>query len=286
MSSTTQTELLEHARQGDREAFGELYEQVERPLSAFLYRMIGDRKDAEDLAQEAAIEALEGISQFPNGSSFRAWVFRLALRAATEYLKDAARWDPEEVIYAGRMAAEDAALRRRLRKLHRSRIHTTYQLREQIDFCFTAVGLTLPPAEKAALLLTEVHDLPAGEAAQVFEVPQAVVEHRRQQARQALIDAYQDRCQLINRNGACSQCADLDTLLYGDRRHTELALFQIPLDPCPTAEQRAETLTQRLAIVRAIDPLRAEGAKIHECLMEYARQRLNKPGARRKEVRP
>ena len=55
----------------------------------------------------------------------------------------------------------------------------------------------------------------------------------------------------------------MDTLCHGDRRHTEQALFQIELGP---------GLERRLAIVREIDPLQAEGRKLHEALMNFTRE--------------
>ncbi len=272
MVSSSEVALIERAKSGDRPAFGKLYEPLAKPLASFLYRMIAVRQDAEDLAQDAALVALEGVEKIPEGISFRAWLFRLALREAMNYLGGAKQWSPEALMEAGRRATEEAGVRRKLQQLHKSRIRTTYDIREHVDFCFTFMGRTLPPHEEAALLLTEIYGLPVSEVAAILEISNEAVEFRRQHARRALIDCYESRCSLINKAGSCTQCASLHTVLYEDRRRTEQALFEIELEQRPTPAERASSFEQRLAIVRAIDPLHAAGTKFHGAFADLARQ--------------
>jgi RNA polymerase sigma-70 factor (ECF subfamily) len=269
---TTEAALVERAKKGDREAFAQLYSPLERAVAAFLYRMTAMRQDSEDLAQETALAALENIAECPGGLPFRTWIFRIAFQLAMQYLEGKGRWDPDRIVDAGRKATEDSSARRGLQKLHQSGIHTTYSIREHIDFCFTCMGRAIPPQEQSALLLAEVHGLPAGEAAEILGIPLQLLEFRVSQARQSLAGIYESRCSLIHKQGACTQCASLDSMLYGDRRHTEQALFQIELEPQPTPEARAATLANRLAIVRSIDPLHAEGTRLHDALMSFTRQ--------------
>ncbi len=268
----TEPELIARAKRGDRDAFAALYEPVERPLAAFLYRLIASRQDAEDMTQEAAIQALEEIEHFGNASSFRAWIFRFAARTALEYMKNRPPWDPDAQIWAGQRLGDLPAERARLARLHQTGLHTTYDIREHIDFCFTCFGRTLYPHEAAALLLVEVHGFSPEEAAEVLETAPDAVRFRVAQARQTLTEHLDRRCSLINPAGTCSQCAGFHTWLYGDRRQTEQALFPIDLQPRPTAAERAATLDQRLGIVRSVDPLHGQGAKFHEGLMTFLRE--------------
>ncbi|MBI3697164.1 MAG: RNA polymerase sigma factor [Acidobacteria bacterium] len=256
MTAVAEAGLIERARQGDRDAFAELYAPVERPLTAFLYRMAAARLDAEDLAQETAVRALEGIEGIPEGVSFRAWIFRMGVEAALEYLRRRAQWDPDALLRA-------AGAPGRLHKIHKRSLQASYEIREHIDFCFTCMGRALPPHEVAALLLVEIHGFSAAEAAEALGVSAVVMQFRLQQARQALADHLESRCSLINKKGVCTDCATMDILCHGDRRHTEQALFQIEL---------GGGLERRLAIVREIDPLHAQGRKLHEALMNFTRE--------------
>jgi RNA polymerase sigma-70 factor (ECF subfamily) len=242
---------------------------LERPLAAFLYRLIGIRQDAHDLAQDTVVRALETIGEYPGATSFRAWLFRLGFEAALARLDGEAPWDPDLQIRFGQKAAQNDALRRRVQKAHGAGLHTTYEIPEHIDYCFVCMGRTIPPAEAAAFLLFELHGFTLDEAAEVLGVTTEAVRHRVELARQALVEHFEPRCSLINPKGSCTLCGGYHTLLYGDRSQTEQALFQINLQVRPTAAERAATLDQRLAIVRAIDPLHAAGTKFHESLMTF-----------------
>jgi RNA polymerase sigma-70 factor, ECF subfamily len=269
--------LIERAKQGDREAFAELYAPIERPVAAFLYRMVAVRQDAADLAQETAVCALESIADFPGATfqqavSFRVWIFRRAAEVALEYLANARRWDPDTLLQAFKRAAERASMRRQLVKLHKSASHTTYDIREHIDFCFTCMSRTLPPQETAALLLAGVNGFSSEEAAQISSVSTEVFRFRFGQGRQTLAEHYDERCSLINKDGTCSECANLHTLLYADRRSTEQALFQLEIEQHATPAARAATFERRLAIVRAIDPLHAAGSKLHDQFLTLTRE--------------
>ena len=268
MHVVAETELIERAKRGDRDAFAELYAPVERPLAAFLYRLVAERGDAEDLAQETAVAALEKIAEFPAASSFRIWIFRIAVEAALNHLRGEKQWDPDALIRAG----ESSTVLRKLQQIHGSALHTTYNIPEHIDFCFACMGRTLPPQEQATLLLSEVHRFTPEETAETLGISAPVLRFRLQQARESLVEHYDSRCSLINKDGSCKQCVGLDTLLHGDRRHTEQALFQIDLEQRATVRERAGSFDARLAIVRDIDPLHGEGAKLHDSLMNFTRE--------------
>jgi RNA polymerase sigma-70 factor (ECF subfamily) len=66
----------------DSAAFEALVRRHQAPLRAFLRRMTGDAALADDLAQEALIKAYRGLAGFRGGSSFRSWLFAIALREA------------------------------------------------------------------------------------------------------------------------------------------------------------------------------------------------------------
>lgn len=66
----------------DSAAFKTLVRRHQAPLRAFLIRMTGEPARADDIAQEAIIKAWRGLDGFRGGSSFRSWLFAIALREA------------------------------------------------------------------------------------------------------------------------------------------------------------------------------------------------------------
>ena len=77
--------LLERARRGDARAFEQLALEIERPLYRHAARMLG-HDDAEDCVQDALLSAWKSLASF-EGTSFRAWVFRIVTNRALDRLR-------------------------------------------------------------------------------------------------------------------------------------------------------------------------------------------------------
>lgn len=77
--------LLERARSGDARAFEQLAREIERPLYRHAARMLG-HDDAEDAVQDALLSAWKSLASF-EGTSFRAWVFRIVTNRALDRLR-------------------------------------------------------------------------------------------------------------------------------------------------------------------------------------------------------
>jgi len=83
--------LVEAAQRGGREAFAELVRRHERRIYGLVYRMSGDRSDADDLAQEVFLTAWRAIGSFRRGSSFYTWLYRIAVNVSLTFLKKKGR---------------------------------------------------------------------------------------------------------------------------------------------------------------------------------------------------
>ena len=70
--------LLARAQAGDSEALEALFAKWQKPLFAFVYRMVTQRQDAEDLSQEVLVRALRGLANFRGDSRFKTWLFGIA----------------------------------------------------------------------------------------------------------------------------------------------------------------------------------------------------------------
>ncbi|MFO7169559.1 MAG: RNA polymerase sigma factor [Chloroflexota bacterium] len=64
-----------------------LYNEYQRPVLAYLTRLVSDREAAEDLCQETFIKALRGWENRDTGASVAAWLYRIATNTAYDYLR-------------------------------------------------------------------------------------------------------------------------------------------------------------------------------------------------------
>ncbi len=84
-------ELLDRAAGGDRDAFDELVRRHQKPLYSLLYRMVSDHNDAADLLQKSFLKAFTGLRRFERRSSFRTWLYQIAINLAKNVYRDRKR---------------------------------------------------------------------------------------------------------------------------------------------------------------------------------------------------
>lgn len=82
---------VKRCRQGDVDAFSELVLKYQDGVFNVVYRIVGDREEARDIAQEAFVRAFEGIGTFNEKMPFRAWIYRIGTNAAIDHLRRAGR---------------------------------------------------------------------------------------------------------------------------------------------------------------------------------------------------
>ncbi len=80
--------LVRRAQNRDQEAFAQLYEEHFDRIYRYLALRIGNETEAEDMAQQVFLNALQSISSFRwKGIPFSAWLYRIAHNQAVDYLR-------------------------------------------------------------------------------------------------------------------------------------------------------------------------------------------------------
>ncbi|MFH1279476.1 MAG: sigma-70 family RNA polymerase sigma factor [Candidatus Eisenbacteria bacterium] len=89
-------DLMARTAEGDEGAFRALVERWERPVFAFLDRMVGSREEAQDLGQETFLRVYRQAKRYRPEGRFKSWLFRIAGNAARSRLRrnKILRWVP------------------------------------------------------------------------------------------------------------------------------------------------------------------------------------------------
>ena len=82
MNTSSDETLIDQCLAGRREAFGQLVERYQHRLHHGLLHVLGSAEDAQDVAQEAFVNAYEKLASFKGQAAFYSWLFRIALNAA------------------------------------------------------------------------------------------------------------------------------------------------------------------------------------------------------------
>jgi RNA polymerase sigma-70 factor, ECF subfamily len=183
--------LLAAALRGDEDAFRSLTAPYARELHVHCYRMLSSIHDAEDALQETLTRAWRHLARFEGRSSFRGWLYRIAtnvcLRSAERrrHVREASpapfALPPEELVlspYPDRLLDElpaDAA-----------GLDAVYERKESVELAFLAAIQTLPPRQRAVLLLRDVLGWSAREVGELLETSAVGVNSALQRARESL----------------------------------------------------------------------------------------------------
>lgn len=100
----TDAALVEAARGGDRDAFGDLVSRYQDRLFNTMVRIAGDRDDAADAVQDAFVQAYVKLDAFRGESQFFTWLYRIAMNVA---LTRRRRRRPAQSLDAAKEAAGD-----------------------------------------------------------------------------------------------------------------------------------------------------------------------------------
>ena len=80
--------LILRAKQKDEEAFARLYEEYFDKIYRYVALKVGDKMEAEDIAQQVFLKAIKSISSFKwKGYPFSAWLFRIAHNQVVDYFR-------------------------------------------------------------------------------------------------------------------------------------------------------------------------------------------------------
>jgi RNA polymerase sigma-70 factor, ECF subfamily len=173
MDNTLSSEdLMARVAKGDDEAFEILVNRHQTSISNLIYRFVGDRTQAKDLAQEVFLRVWQAAKTYEPKAKFTTWIYRIATNLCLNELKSAhrRRWFPfhrsdedegssiEETLSDGSPSAEDLVL-----------------TREQSRRISDALR-DLPANQRMALVLKRYDDLSYQEIAQILGCSVSAVE--------------------------------------------------------------------------------------------------------------
>ena len=169
----TEAGLVARAQAGDVSAFEQLSSAYADRLFMLLLRLLGDRAEAEDVAQEVMLRAWQGIARFQGRSSYFTWLYRIAVNEANRALDKRARRPAgvairDQELQLPGSPADDP-----------SRQAEVSELRVALGRALAG----LPPALRTAIVLRDVEGLSTQEAAEIAGVSQAAFKSRLHQAR-------------------------------------------------------------------------------------------------------
>jgi RNA polymerase sigma-70 factor (ECF subfamily) len=170
--------LVEQARAGDQQAFGELVQMHQHAVYNLAYRMLGERGEAEDAAQETFLRAYSHLDRYDAERPFRTWLLSIASNHCIDRLrKRRLVWlsieeplPPHPALSSDEIEPEDAVIS------------------NERGAAIQRMLAELSPEYRAAVVLRYWYDLSYTEIAEMLNTTESAVKSRLFRARQALAE--------------------------------------------------------------------------------------------------
>ena len=172
-------ELAAKAVGGDKEAYAEIVRRYEKQIFALAYRMLGNREDARDIAQEAFLKAYRALAAFKESSRFSPWLYAIANNLCIDLLRRKGRNNlslDEPTLEGGVRQVASGAEADPSFELERREVQE--QVRKALD--------GLPEKYKSILVLRHMQELSYEEIAQSLGISLSLVKTHLFRAREAM----------------------------------------------------------------------------------------------------
>ncbi|MGX5817079.1 RNA polymerase sigma factor [Chitinophaga lutea] len=270
MSLMEKETILQKALAGDIQSFQQLFAEFQQPLKSYLYRLLTDRNDVDDLTHDTFIRAFDKIASFNQQSSLKTWVFTIATHLAYDHLKKKKRWPADAQDQGAMLAIGTPEISQSFRIVHSTFPAAAYEMKEHIDFCFTCISKTLPIEHQVALILKDIYDFPVKEICLILDKTEGVVKHLLNDSRETMTNIFDHRCALVNKNGICDQCSQLNGI-FNPKQDQQEQRMKLDLVKGSKKFNRAGLFDLRTKLVKAIDPLQSAGADLQDIIMRCTR---------------
>ncbi len=170
---TLTAKLVERARDGDREAFGQLVEQFQRTVYAIVLHRLGNPNEAAELTQEVFLHVMRRLDQLREPERFAGWLRQVAARMA---INRATRRVPPRPLEDDVLEGVTA---------HRDDPHDTLVRREHAARLWEALG-RLKPLDRETLVGFYIDGHSLNELAERHDAPLGTIKRRLHTARRRL----------------------------------------------------------------------------------------------------
>lgn len=263
---TDNDKLLTQAKEGDIRAFHTLYTEFQAQLKSYLYRLVANRSDMEDLAHEVFILGYENLKSFRGECTLKTWMFTIATNHARKFFKNRKIWQTDTFERTKDLAHNKKSVMEAINYSHKYAPHGSFEIREHIDYCFTCVTKMLPLEQQVALILKDIYDFKVKEIASIMDTSFGSVKHFLHNARKKMVDIFDDTCALISKRGVCDQCSGLNGK-FNPKEDSQKELMKIKMVKENKNINTQKLYSLRAQLIKSIDPINGNGYDLHEVFM-------------------
>lgn len=166
-------QLMLRVRDGDADAFRELFEKHSRAIVNFAYHFVGNRQRAEEIAQDVFLQIYRAAPRYEPTAKFTTWLYRIATNACLNEVRRPEHRHPRRPL---EHQPDDERKRAEIAYADPTAIPGDDALAgRQLEAKINAVLEDLPPNQRAALLMSRVDGMSYLEVAEALATTESAV---------------------------------------------------------------------------------------------------------------
>jgi RNA polymerase sigma-70 factor, ECF subfamily len=252
------------------EQFTAEFENVRPQLKSYILRITASIEDTEDIVQDTYIRASTKLDTFRAESSAKTWIFTIASNIAKDNLRAKKRWPETVTDICREKALANPSYFSEIANIMQTSTQAVFEIKEHINFCLTCISKSLPLEQQICLLLKEVYDFKVSEIVEILQTSEAMVKYYLHTGRTKMVNIYEGRCALINKEGTCHQCSELNGI-FNPKQNFEVEKNKIEFAKKANDPNRAYLLDLRFKIMKEIDPFNSTGSDLQLHHIQYNR---------------
>jgi RNA polymerase sigma-70 factor (ECF subfamily) len=250
------------------EQFTKEFEQSSGQLKSYILRITASVADTEDIVQDTYIKATEKLGTFKGQSSLKTWLFAIASNLAKDNLRARRRWVENVTDITKEAALSDPRFFQEAMHIRANSLQGQFEIKEHIAFCFTCIAKSLPLEQQISILLKEVYEFKVNEIMQILDTSEAMIKYYLHMGRSKMINVFDGRCALINKQGICHQCSELNGIFNPKQKFQEEV---VKIDMAREAEKagKERLFDLRMKVIQGIDPFKSNAAELQLHHLEH-----------------
>jgi len=241
------------------ELFNQEFEGIVGQLKSYLLRITASLTDAEDIAHDTYLKALDKLHTFRGESSLKTWLFTIASNLAKDNLRAQKRWTETATDITKQAALSNRQFFQEAMSIRMTSPNGQYEAKEHIALCFTCISKSLPLEQQLCVFLKEVYEFKVSEITTILSTTEAMVKYYLHTGRSKMINIFEGKCALINKEGVCHQCSELNGI-FNPQQNTQEELMKIDLVKQAERGDKEHLFELRMRILREIDPLKSKAS--------------------------
>jgi RNA polymerase sigma-70 factor, ECF subfamily len=247
------------------------FQHIRPQLKSYVLRMTASKEDAEDIVQDIFIRASQSLPTFRGESTLKTWLFTIASNLAKDNLRAKKRWPESVTDICKEKALANPQFLVEAMQIRQTSPYGQFEIKEHISFCLTCISKSLPLEQQVCILLKEVYEFKTAEIAEILGITEAMVKYNLHTGRAKLTDIFDKRCALINKNGVCHQCSELNGI-FNPKQNFEVEKNKIEMARLAETKEKSQLLDLRFQIMKEIDPFQSSGSVLELHHLEHNRK--------------